>query len=170
MAYKECSNCQSANGVRTIYCKSCGNKFESADTSAKPPKEKKPKKEKVVKPKKQKVIKQKTHLERQAKIENVWLDDWLSLQPGDMIVVRGGPYHLSKDGDGNLVKNDMNEKGLFKVIRLEKDGILAFPKGKKHECHGTHFIYMGHKHRSVTGVYLKPHRIKRAVLRSKGYE
>jgi hypothetical protein len=151
--HKVCPSCEKTSGAKSINCKFCGHRFVFKTKSEKSTR-------KIVKPKTPK----KKRKPREPKPETT-IQDWRQLQKGDMIVVKGGPYFINKDDIKNPVKVPMGEKGLFKVAFIEKDGIIAYPKGKKHECHGTHFIYMGEKQLSSTGVFRKAHRIRYAILK-----
>ena len=92
------------------------------------------------------------------------LEDWRSLRRGQIIkAVQGyGPYHINSEGD--RVSDGYN--GLFRVSHLDKEGIGAYPFGRKHNgnsCHGGYcYIYMGSKRpcKIVDGHWADTHKIE----------
>jgi len=142
---KICSSCKKPNGPRAFFCKYCKTPYETRTTPGPIP-----------------YLKRITENEKPSDYDSF---NWEMLVPGDFIVVKGGPYHLSYDEHGQEVRLPMGEKGLFKVLRLEQNGILAYPKGKKHECHGLHFIYMGEETDCAAGIIKVPHRVRKAKLK-----
>ena len=81
--------------------------------------------------------------------------NWKELQPGDIIKVSGGPYYLLS----NMERSSMGERGKYRVIGLDKNGILAWSVGKNGGfCH----IYMGKDDQCRdTLVYRKKHKISK---------
>src|SRR5690606_31134466 len=79
--------------------------------------------------------------------------NWLDLQEGDLIVVKGGPYWINSNGD----KLYVGERGKYRVRRLEKDAIFASPKDES----ATVFLYMGKDYKSEsTGTIMQKYQIR----------
>ena len=89
--------------------------------------------------------------------------DWTLLEHGDLIKVKqgSGPYWLDEDGE----KMPMGYKGIFRVKRLDSQGIHAYPV--KSPDSGHCYIYMGKKTRAETGTFMRPHRIRKLNKRIK---
>ena len=103
------------------------------------------------------------------RVKTSTLEDWQSLQRGQIIkAVQGyGPYHLNNDGD----RVSDGYTGLYKVRCLEKEGIGAYPVGRRHSVNAHHggycFIYMGPKKPCKIGLnehWEEPHKIKLEVI------
>lgn len=125
---KRCKKCGEINAARSQVCKGCNERFISKNTP----------------------------LKNEVK-------DWTTLEKGDQLkVVQGtGPYFIcSRDNDeGNQGdKIYMGARGVYKVISLREDGIIAYGISKKNG--GYDFIYMGGKsYCHATGITKAPHRI-----------
>lgn len=90
--------------------------------------------------------------------------NWRELRPGQQIkIIQGtGPYFIPKvDSDESAAgeKVCMGETGVYKVVRLEKNGIVGY--GTSHKNARYTFIYMGpEKVSKTTGCFLVAHRLK----------
>ena len=119
---KSCKKCGALCGARAYVCAECGSNFTFKDS---------------VKTKKNK---------RFIKI------DWKSLEKGDRIKVKGGPYY--SNGQESI---SMGHKGSFMVESLDENGIRAFGVDKNSGfCH----IYMGpDTYHNDTGIYKTKHKL-----------
>lgn len=80
------------------------------------------------------------------------ISDWKSLIPGDYIKASGGPVWISKDG----TELPMGYSGIFSVISLDENGILACGRDKTSGfCH----IWMADEVVNNCGIHKKPHKI-----------
>lgn len=86
------------------------------------------------------------------------ISDWKELQQGDIIKVVGGPVFLDKENN----EIPMGYSGLFSVISLDKNGIIAHGKDK---CCGFCHIWMSKEQISFSGVLKKPHRVYKVKSR-----
>ena len=80
------------------------------------------------------------------------VSDWKELAPGDYIKVSGGSVWLDKDG----TELSMGYSGVFAVIGVDKNGILACGKDKTSGfCH----IWMADEIMNSVGLLKRPHKI-----------
>jgi hypothetical protein len=102
----------------------------------------------------QKKVKQdkKIRVKKHKKKKYKQVDDWTSLIPGNIIRVRGGPYWPGKNGNCG-----MGQKGVFKVVGLDTNGIHAHSVRSKYS--GRCYIYMGKEVKSPHGTWLVSHKI-----------
>ena len=102
---------------------------------------------------------------------NKEVKDWKNLQKNDYIkIVQGtGPYYVNiKDSEESKVGDRvcMGDIGVYKVIRVEPDGIRVYGMTKKNA--GYSFLYMGKpSYSEKTGIYREPYRIKKVKRRIK---
>lgn len=120
---KSCSKCGAMCGARAYACVQCGNHFVFKDTG--------------------KVRKNKKFIK---------IVDWKSLEKGDKIKVKGGPYYIN--GQESI---SMGHKGSFMVESIDEHGIRAFGVDKNSGfCH----IYMGpDQYHDDTGIYKTKHKL-----------
>ena len=89
--------------------------------------------------------------------QNLEISDWTTLKPNDRIrVLKGGPYKI---GGKSGRKIPMGLKGEFKIVSVEKDGLMVFPLNNKG---GFGFLFMGDEKIGETGIVLKKHVIEKA--------
>lgn len=121
---KLCPSCSTGNGPRSFSCKNCGYDF---------------------------VFKPKSKEQKQTKIvKNI---DWRTLQKGDKIKVKGGPYYMNKQQESI----PMGYRGKFIVEGIEEDGIRAYGIDKHS---GFAYIYMGPDiQNKETGTWKTKHKI-----------
>jgi hypothetical protein len=83
----------------------------------------------------------------------------VTLHPGDIIKVTGGPYYMSKTGKKIL----LGKRGLFVFDEGDKEGIFAHPYKPHSELpQAKVFIYLGaEKISESTGTHFSPHKIKK---------
>lgn len=80
------------------------------------------------------------------------VSDWKELVPGDYIKVSGGPVWINQEG----AELSMGYSGVFSVISLDKNGILAHGRDKNSGfCH----IWMADELINNCGIHKKPHRV-----------
>jgi hypothetical protein len=87
------------------------------------------------------------------------VENWKELQSGDNIRVSGGPVWVDKE----MVETSMGYSGIFLVVGLDQNGILA--RGLDRSSGYCH-IWMGEEKLSDAGIIKRPHRVsklKRAV-------
>lgn len=85
------------------------------------------------------------------------VDDWTTLQKGDIIKVSGGPYWL-RDGESEDKKVYMGESGKFRVSYIDLNSQAIFAYGL--EEMGLHLIYMGPlKISEETGTTFRAHKV-----------
>ena len=86
------------------------------------------------------------------------LKDWKSLKRGDIIKsIQGyGPYWINEEGE----RESFGYYGLFKVRRVEEEGIGAYPYGTKQKHGGYHFIYMGEDQEAISGTISRSHKLQ----------
>lgn len=149
MPFKKCLSCGTDNGPRSLTCKKCNKEFgikkEARESSKSNPttpvsqdKPLKKKRGKAWKPPKTKFP----------------VEDWTTLQKGDIIKVSGGPYHEVR-GAENI---SMGEHGKFRVSYLDIPNQAIFAYGLKKM--GLHFIYMGApKIMKETGTIYRAHKV-----------
>ena len=93
-------------------------------------------------------FKVKSKIKTKAKV----VSDWKDLVPGDYIKATGGPVWISKDG----IELPMGYSGIFTVVSLDKNGILACGKDKTSGfCH----IWMADEVVNNCGIHKRPHKI-----------
>lgn len=124
---KRCDGCGAYTGPRTKICPKCNKAFTFTPSFLK------------------------------EKRESVY--DWRTLVPGDHIrvIAGGGPYQMIANGQDVEEKHCLGYCGIFKVWRLEQDGILA--SSAKRNRGGTCYIYMGEEVPSKYGWMRAPHKI-----------
>jgi hypothetical protein len=84
--------------------------------------------------------------------------DWKNLISGDYIKATGGPVWINKDG----TELPMGYSGIFCVISLDKNGIIACGKDKTSGfCH----IWMTDEIINGFGIHKKPHKIAKLNLK-----
>ena len=83
--------------------------------------------------------------------------DWKNLEKGDYIRVLSGsgPRWVTKTGE----TIPMGYHGLFRIKRVQPDGLLCFPAENKQGEFS--FIYMGPEKTSKIGSKLIPHKIRK---------
>lgn len=80
------------------------------------------------------------------------ISDWKELIPGDYIKVAGGSIFIDKEEN----EIPMGYNGIFVVISLDKNGIMAHGKDKSSGfCH----IWMNKEQLSPSGIIRRPHKI-----------
>lgn len=130
---KQCSNCSTIVGARSLACKNCGHQFiKSAPTT----------KAKLKKMRAKKTEKFSHNI------------DWKELSSGDKIKVvgRSGNYYIGDNGE----KQYMTDAGIYKIITVKDDGLIVYGMNG-----GFGYIYMGPEKRSndVPNMYRSPHKI-----------
>jgi hypothetical protein len=156
MPFKICPSCSKSLGPRKLECE-CGHKFTSSKKIKKT--KTKNKKLKKLKTTPTKVITKeinppKPKWKKKKKFRPLKVK-WIELKKGNIILVRGGPYFVCKNGD----KLRMAERGKFKVLRLLEQGILAFNRNKKEG--GYAYLHCGPKeYCKETGIHRRPYIIK----------
>jgi ribosomal protein L40E len=95
---------------------------------------------------------------RGRKVKTNELKDWKSLERGDVVKsIQGhGPYWISSEGE----RESCGYFGLFRVRRVEEDGVGAYPYGTKQKHGGYHFIYMGKEEESISGTMSRSHKLE----------
>lgn len=89
---------------------------------------------------------------KKEKKKQMVVSDWKDLVSGDYIKTSGGPVFISQDG----TELPMGYSGVFCVISLDKNGILACGKDKTSGfCH----IWMAEEMVNNCGIHKRPHRI-----------
>lgn len=127
---KKCKKCSKINASRQRVCKYCGYEFKCKNVPIK------------------------------SEVKN-----WKELEIGSYIkIIQGtGPYYIPKrDTEESKIgeKICMGDTGVFKVIKLENEGIVAF--GATNKNAGYTFLYMGKpKYSETTGIFSEPYRIKK---------
>jgi len=94
----------------------------------------------------------------QKKVPNNLIVEWESLEKGTIIkVVGGGPYSIGKDSEGNKIRIDMSDLGIYQIASISKTGI----SGYNLDTTGGHsFLYMGDPYQSKeTAIYHHPHQL-----------
>jgi hypothetical protein len=82
------------------------------------------------------------------------VSDWNSLLIGDYIKVSGGPVWIGQDG----TELPMGYSGIFSVVSLDKNGILACGRDKTSGfCH----IWMAEELLNDCGIHKRPHKVAR---------
>ena len=91
------------------------------------------------------------------KLKTNELKDWKSLKRGDIIKsLQGyGPYWVNEEGE----RESFGYYGLFKVRRVEEEGVGAYPHGHKQQHGGYHFLYMGKEKEAIMG-FSRPHKLQ----------
>ena len=86
------------------------------------------------------------------------LKDWKSLKRGDVVKsIQGhGPYWTNEEGE----RESCGYYGLFRVRRVEENGIGAYPYGTKQKHGGYHFLYMGKEEESISGTISRSHKLQ----------
>jgi len=86
------------------------------------------------------------------------LKDWKSLKRGDVVKsIQGhGPYWVNEQGE----RESCGYYGLFRVRRVEVEGIGAYPYGSKQKNGGYHFLYMGKDKESLVGGIIRAHKLE----------
>jgi len=127
---KSCPKCKLICGVRTKVCPSCSHIFVIKHASSKA-----------------KLLREKSSL----------IEDWTTLQKGDLIrAINGGPYQIIEHNDGIPEMYHLGYRGVYRVLRVEKDGILTRSCNKSEA--GYCFLYMGPKQKSKHGNWIQtPH-------------
>jgi ribosomal protein L40E len=88
----------------------------------------------------------------------ITVSDWKGLLPGEYIKVSGGSVWLDKDG----TELSMGYSGIFTVVGIDKNGILACGKDKTSGfCH----IWMGDEVMNPAGILKRPHRVAKINIR-----
>ena len=97
-------------------------------------------------------------LQLRNKVKTNELKDWKSLKRGDVVKsIQGhGPYWISSEGE----RESCGYYGLFRVRRVEENGIGAYPYGTKQKHGGYHFIYMGKEEESISGTISRSHKLE----------
>ena len=92
------------------------------------------------------------------KVKTNELKDWKSLNRGDVVKsIQGhGPYWITSEGE----RESCGYYGLFRVRRVEENGIGAYPYGTKQKHGGYHFIYMGKEEESISGTISRSHKLE----------
>jgi hypothetical protein len=92
------------------------------------------------------------------KVKTNELKDWKSLERGDVVKsIQGyGPYWTNEEGE----RESCGYYGLFRVRRVEENGIGAYPYGTKQKHGGYHFIYMGKEEESISGTMSRSHKLE----------
>lgn len=89
--------------------------------------------------------------------QRIYVEDYRTLKPGDMVKVVGnsGDYYLASDG----TKCFLTDRGKYRVVKIDKEGFVAF--GGKRGRVGFTFIYMGKKRHSTVfdRIIRKPHKL-----------
>lgn len=138
MPYKTCPKCQHKIGVRANHCTQCAHIFE-----------KKPVEYVLEGEVKQRKI-------RKKKTQPEVIEDITTLNPGDLIKVGSGPYHITLSPEGEEVRHYMGEHGKFRVIKVYDKQVYAFsPK------QGNVHIYMGPECEGKYINHMRPHKIIR---------
>ena len=129
---KKTCPCGFVTGPRTFKCPECGQSFNI----------------------------QKGITKKRGKRKGDVIEDWRDLKSGDFIrVIAGsGPYWIN---EGTQERESLGYFGLFKVNRVEIDGLGCYPADKKNNS-GFCYIYMGEAKKSPTGVsYKRAHKIRK---------
>jgi len=94
------------------------------------------------------------------KVYKEWVIDWTTLVIGDIIksVTGHGPFWEICNTEEVLEIERMGSYGVFKIIGIEKDGLLAKRIGKNKS--GVEFIYMGIDKPGKTGMYMVAHKLQ----------
>jgi hypothetical protein len=88
------------------------------------------------------------------KIKSKTIENWRDLVVGDYIKVSGGPIWIGKDG----LELPMGYSGIYAVVGLDKNGILACGKDKTGGfCH----IWMEEEKSNDFGILKKPHKVSK---------
>ena len=97
-------------------------------------------------------------LQLRNKVKTNELKDWKSLDRGDVVKsIQGhGPYWITSEGE----RESCGYYGLFRVRRVEENGIGAYPYGTKQKHGGYHFIYMGQEEESISGTISRSHKLE----------
>jgi len=133
---KLCKTCMSVNAARQMVCKTCNSPFSSKSTPVKNQ-----------------------------------INNWKNLEKDSYFkVVQGsGPYYIaSKDSESHKVgeKVCMGYTGVFKVVKVEENGILSYGLSNKNA--GYSFIYMGpSKTSKETGIKMEPHKLVKVKIRKR---
>ena len=92
------------------------------------------------------------------KVKTNELKDWKSLNRGDVVKsIQGhGPYWITSEGE----RESCGYYGLFRVRRVEENGIGAYPYGTKQKHGGYHFLYMGKEEESISGTISRSHKLE----------
>ena len=92
------------------------------------------------------------------KVKTNELKDWKSLNRGDVVKsIQGhGPYWITSEGE----RESCGYYGLFRVRRVEENGIGAYPYGTKQKHGGYHFLYMGKEEESISGTISRSHKLQ----------
>lgn len=86
------------------------------------------------------------------------VSNWKELAEGDYIRASGGPVWIGKGGE----ELPMGYSGIFSVISLDENGILACGKDKTSGfCH----IWMGREMVNACGIHKRPHRISKLNIK-----
>lgn len=128
---KLCEKCGHATGPRSFRCPECDHSFNV----------------------------QKGVTKRRRKRKGEMIGNWKELKPGDFIRVLAGsgPYWVN---DETKERESLGYFGLFKIKRVEIDGLGCYPVDKKN--HGFCYIYMGETKPSASGIsYKRAHRIRK---------
>lgn len=151
--------CGKKVGAKTKICGSCKHKFEFIKKIINPKKcpqctnELRPRAKECDKCKYQYPVKNKSKFEEITK--------WRLLKRGQQFSIRKGgrgPIYICDSGNKIL----MGYRGQFKVIRLDKDGIISYSEKEGGFC----FIYMGQRKRSktISNLLLRPHKLYKKSL------
>lgn len=127
---KKCPKCKKVNASRQRVCKHCSFEFISKNIPVK------------------------------SEVKN-----WKELEIGSYIkIIQGtGPYFIAKRENDECKVGEricMGDTGVFKVIKIDKNGIVAF--GATNKNAGYTYLYMGKaKYSEITGIFSEPYRIKK---------
>lgn len=90
--------------------------------------------------------------------KTAYTSDWKNLSVGDYIKVAGGPVWIDQNG----TELPMGYSGIFSVIDLDKNGILACGKYKNSGfCH----IWMAEEIVNNCGIHKRPHKIAKLNIK-----
>lgn len=143
---KICSKCSTSNGVRALYCVSCGTGFVIKDV----------KQPDLVSHNNINTKISPDILQKRQQLATINMIDWQKLKRGELIkVTGGGPVWVNKNGESE----PMGYHGIFIIKEVNSDGILACPT-KNNKYNGSCYIYMGEDKVMKSGTFMKKHIIK----------